>query len=188
MSKKKKLLTGAGVLIALAAITSGVYYIVEPLFSLETVKTSVEAKPHKEEYKAPVIQAIDANELIVLVNKARTDNGLPALAVNEKLNASACAKADDMIAKNYWSHDAPDGTGPWYFFDQVGYNYKTAGENLAYGHPTAKSTVEGWVKSPLHYKNIAMPDFTEMGMCSRLAPFQGRVQTNVMVNHFGSQY
>ncbi len=184
MSKKKKLILG-GVLLAITVIASSTYYVIEPLYRPAIVEKVVEAKP---EHKAPVVKAIDANELIILVNKARTDNGLPALAVNEKLNASACAKADDMIARNYWAHDAPDGTAPWYFFDQAGYYYKYAGENQAYGHPTAKSTVEGWVKSPLHYKNIAMPDFTEMGMCSRLAPFQGRVQTNVMVNHFGSQY
>lgn len=185
MSKKKKLFVIGGVLLGITAVFSSTYYVLEPLYRPAIVEKVVEAKP---EYKPPVIKPIDANELIVLVNKARTDNGLPALAVNEKLNASACAKADDMIAKNYWSHDAPDGTTPWYFFDLVGYNYKTSGENLSHGFGTAQATVDGWMRSPTHRENILMTYYTEMGMCDRYEIYQGTYRVNLAVNHFGSQY
>src|SRR5689334_8799011 len=48
--------------------------------------------------------------LLDQTNQARAANGLGSLALNGKLDNGAQAKANDMIAKNYWSHTAPDGT------------------------------------------------------------------------------
>lgn len=119
------------------------------------------------------------------VSEERVKAGLKPLAYNETLEKAACLKADHMIANNYWSHIAPDGTTPWSFFDRVGYRYFTAGENLAYGYRTDTAVVTGWMNSQTHKDNI-MGDFTEQGMCTRYGDFQNGKNV-VVVNMFGKR-
>lgn len=129
---------------------------------------------------------LDESKLAEGVNRARTENGLPALVVSEQLVASACAKAQHMIDNDYWDHVAPDGTTPWYFFGQVGYGYISAGENLAYGFSDEQSTVDGWMDSPTHRENILLPDYSEQGVCIKYGEYQGG-KNAVIVNHFGTK-
>src|SRR5882762_5752510 len=58
-------------------------------------------------------------------NTQRTSNGLTALSLNAQLNQAAQAKANDMVARDYWSHNTPDGQTPWTFFAAAGYNFQT---------------------------------------------------------------
>lgn len=126
---------------------------------------------------------LSADTIERLVNVERQKAGLSPLTTNEKLRTSACAKADDMIARNYWAHVAPDGAAPWYFFAKTGYDYAKAGENLAYGHPNETSLVNKWMSSPTHKENI-VGQFSEQGICVRVGDYQGG-NYNVIVNHFG---
>lgn len=130
-------------------------------------------------------ESIDSLVVEDLINKERAKLGLPSLAHNEKLRQSACAKLDDMALKDYWSHDAPDGTEPWFFFNQVGYNYDKAGENLSYGDQSENSVVSGWMGSPSHKENIIAP-YTESGVCAKtVANYQGYKFIYITVQHFG---
>lgn len=96
-------------------------------------------------------------------NTQRSSNGLGGLALNGQLSSAAQAKANDMAARNYWSHTTPEGNQPWVFISNAGYSYKTAGENLAYGFDSSSSTVTGWMNSPGHRANILNTSFTEVG-------------------------
>lgn len=119
-------------------------------------------------------------ELLDGINAKRAENGKAPLVINDKLNQSAQLKADDMIAKDYWSHDAPDGAKPWAFFARAGYEYQKAGENLAKCYDDEQATVEAWYASPTHKANI-LGDYTDTG-------FGWEVRSNgciVVVNHFG---
>jgi hypothetical protein len=69
-----------------------------------------------------------------------------------------------MAARDYWSHNTPDGQTPWSFITAAGYNYQTAGENLAYGFSTASDTVTGWMNSTEHRANILNGKFKELGV------------------------
>lgn len=117
----------------------------------------------------PVIvtyKTIDANDVIDAVNKERKSVGLPTLARSTQLTKAACLKAQDMIDKNYWSHDSPDGRKPWDFVLSTGYRYQTMGENLGYGKfADASSVVESWMDSAGHRENILKTTYTETGMC-----------------------
>jgi uncharacterized protein YkwD len=97
---------------------------------------------------------VNIGDLLAATNQARATNGLGALTLNAKLNSGAQAKAQDMIAKNYWAHNAPDGTQPWKFFTAYGYQYQKAGENLAYGFDGSNQAVNGWMNSAGHRANI----------------------------------
>jgi len=58
---------------------------------------------------------ISPEEVIRLTNQKRVENGLASLSENSKLSQAALAKGNDMLAKGYWAHFAPDGTSPWTF-------------------------------------------------------------------------
>lgn len=141
--------------------------------TVQTASASIEIKP----------LVLDAGAIAQKVNDYRASKGLTPLTTSEQLNASACAKADDMIANHYWSHDSPTGIPPWYWFDQAGYHFKNAGENLAYGYASETAVVDGWINSASHEATMR-GNFAEQGMCARSAMFRGQ-QTVVVVNHFG---
>ncbi|HEX4662231.1 MAG TPA: CAP domain-containing protein [Candidatus Saccharimonadales bacterium] len=93
-------------------------------------------------------------ELLQLTNAVRTKNGLSELTASATLDQAAQAKANDMIAKNYWGHLGPDQTNPWDWLNQARYDYIRAGENLAYGFSDNTKLVDGWLASPEHRANL----------------------------------
>ena len=111
----------------------------------------------------PYATSMSVNELLSATNSDRASNGVGALALNSQLDQAAQAKANDMVARNYWSHNTPDGQEPWVFIDNAGYKYQKAGENLAYGFLTSPDTVAGWMNSPPHKANMLDSAFTEVG-------------------------
>lgn len=122
-------------------------------------ETTVQAQP-----AAPELQPsdIDVYNLYNLTNQDRQQAGIALLRLNPSLNASAKAKCDDMVAKNYWSHDAPDGTQPWQFFLAQGIRGHL-GENLAEAQDSADRDNTDWMNSPEHKDNILDPRFTDVG-------------------------
>lgn len=101
--------------------------------------------------------------LLSATNEKRINNGVAPLSLNNKLSSAAQAKANDMVARNYWSHNTPDGSPPWIFITNAGYSYSTAGENLAYGQNTSTEVITQWYGSQTHKDNLINKGFTEVG-------------------------
>lgn len=101
--------------------------------------------------------------LLSNTNAQRSANGVASLSLNDRLNAAAQAKADDMASRDYWSHNTPEGNPPWVFVDAQGYSYQKLGENLATGFTDEASTINGWMASPPHKENLLDSAFTEVG-------------------------
>jgi uncharacterized protein YkwD len=126
------------------------------------------------------------SNLLTATNSQRTSNGSTPLTINSKLNASAQAKANDMVVRDYWSHNTPDGKEPWVFIDAQGYVYTKAGENLAYGFSSSNETVIGWMNSPSHRANLLDTVFTEVGFgFANSANFVGTGNETIIVAHYG---
>lgn len=106
---------------------------------------------------------MSVQSLLTDTNSQRSANGESTLALNGQLDQAAQAKANDMAARNYWSHNTPDGQTPWSFITAAGYNYQEAGENLAYGFATSADTITGWMNSPEHRANILNSHYQEVG-------------------------
>lgn len=124
--------------------------------------------------------------LLAATNNQRAANGKSSLSINGQLNSAAQAKANDMVARNYWSHNTPDGQEPWIFLDSAGYNYAKAGENLAYGFLTSDDTVIGWMNSPSHKANMLDGGFSEVGFgFANSANFVNAGQQTVVVAMYG---
>jgi uncharacterized protein YkwD len=131
--------------------------------------------------------SINIAALFDSTNSARSSNGLGNLSLNSQLNSSAQAKAQHMIDNDYWAHVAPDGTQPWYFFQQAGYSYQKAGENLAYGFIDSSSVVDAWMNSPSHRENV-LGDYVDVGFgIADGTNYQGG-QNTVVVAHYGKPY
>jgi uncharacterized protein YkwD len=132
----------------------------KPLTDSSTV-SQVAQKPIVKKALSP--DDIDKAVLLSETNAHRVANGLVPLILDTRLNQSAQDKCNDMVVRNYWSHNAPDGTEPWVFITADGIPYKRAAENLAVGQEDAKAVVTGWTKSPKHNTNLLDPLLTNVG-------------------------
>jgi hypothetical protein len=130
--------------------------------------------------------SISPDELLVMTNQKRLENGLPPLSMDSSLALAAQRKADDMFTKNYWAHIAPDGTTPWYFIKSSGYEYVYAGENLARGYTTSSDVINAWMASPSHKENMLSPNYKEIGFAIKDGSLTGD-DTVLVVEEFGSR-
>ncbi len=130
---------------------------------------------------------ISISSLLSGTNDQRSANGEAGLGLNGQLDQAAQAKANDMAARDYWSHNTPDGQTPWTFITAAGYSYQTAGENLAYGFDTSSATITGWMNSPGHRANILNTSFTEVGFgIVNIPNYQGSGPQTLVVAMYAS--
>ncbi len=122
--------------------------------------------------------------LLVQTNDARQSDGEAPLQLDDRLTKAAYLKAQDMFAKQYWAHNAPDGTQPWKWLGDVNYQYDEAGENLAKGFVTDTATVAAWLKSPEHRANVLKPTYSQVGFASVNGELQGK-PTQLVVALYG---
>lgn len=103
-------------------------------------------------------------------NAARRSTGETGLQLSNALSAAAQAKANDMVARNYWSHVTPDGKQPWTFIAAQGYQYQQAGENLAFGFGSSSEVISAWMHSPEHRTNILNANYGQVGFAVANSP------------------
>jgi hypothetical protein len=124
--------------------------------------------------------------LLTETNTQRANAQLAGLTIDPQLTSAAQAKAEDMVAKDYWSHNSPDGKTPWTFIAASGYKYITAGENLAYGFNNASEAINGWMNSPTHRDNILSTNYSNVGFGVASSPnFQGEGPKIIVVAEYG---
>lgn len=127
---------------------------------------------------------IRVEDVISRINVERTQAGLPALSTNALLSSAAQAKAADMFARQYWAHTSPEGTEPWWFINQAGYPYTSAGENLARDFMHTEPMVAAWMASPTHRANVLSEKYQETGVAVMNGVLDG-VETTLVVQMFG---
>jgi len=123
---------------------------------------------------------ITINGLLDQTNRERYLADQVDLRLNDKLNRAAYLKAQDMFAKQYWSHTSPDGTEPWKWFGDVDYNYNEAGENLAKGFMSTNAVMTAWLNSPEHKANILKADYQDVGFGIMTGVLDGHTTTIVV--------
>ncbi|WP_299052128.1 CAP domain-containing protein [uncultured Nocardioides sp.] len=94
-----------------------------------------------------------------LSNRARADHDLPTLRGNACLRKAALRQAKKIRRDQELSHQ---DLGRIQRDCSVGY----VGENVAYGYPTGRSVVEGWMSSPGHRANILGENYTHLGVAA----------------------
>lgn len=130
---------------------------------------------------------LDMNSLVYLHNKERTQVGINTLELNSLLVSSATNKANAMLDSDCWDHYCPPGVSPWTFFNQVGYKYIHAGENLGEGFTDNSSLMRAWMNSPTHKANVIKPEYLEFGLGFATGNYQGQDDNTIAVVHFGTR-
>jgi uncharacterized YkwD family protein len=105
----------------------------------------------------------DEKEVFDLINKQRTNNGLPALKNDSEVQRIARIKAQDMVDNNYFSHNSPTYGSPFDMMKSFKVSYKTAGENIA-ANSSNSSAVTAWMNSSGHKANILNSSFNYTGI------------------------
>jgi len=124
--------------------------------------------------------------LLNATNSQRQAGGLETLQSDKQLTAAAQAKANDMAARDYWSHTTPEGDEPWTFVKKQGYSYSKAGENLAYGFNSSNDTINGWMNSPSHRSNMLEANYQQVGFgFANTKNYDGNGPATVVVAMYG---
>lgn len=130
------------------------------------------------------LAAVVPGEIVALTNTERESYKLGTLTENKTLAKAAQAKAEDMAAKGYFSHNGPDGKEPWQWITEARYEYQYAGENLAVRFIDSKDVVTAWMASPSHKANIVKSAYTDIGVGVAPGMYKGEPATYV-VQYFG---
>jgi len=121
-------------------------------------------KNSKEDFKKSDFDDDQRNALLVLINDARSAEGLDALTLDPTLNQVAQDFAELMDKEDFFSHLSPDGDSAADRVKDAGYNYRFVGENIAKGQVTAQFAFDTWKDSPGHWANIIKPEYKETGL------------------------
>jgi uncharacterized protein YkwD len=133
-----------------------------------------------------------------LINKERQKHGLSTIRWDDALKRIAQKHSADMAKRNYFSHTSPEGRDFSYRYIKSGYACSITIENRIYKgaenlfqnnlytsvttvngisyydwntlEDIAESTVEGWMNSPGHRKNILTPLWLREGIGVSIAP------------------
>ncbi|MCI5892074.1 MAG: CAP domain-containing protein [Clostridiales bacterium] len=128
--------------------------------------------PTAEPTQTPAVQPTQApsnlsdmeQEVLKLVNKVRSENGLSPLAWADDVANVARAHSKDMIDRSFFSHINPDGLSPFDRLKNNGISFRSAAENIAYGQRTAEAVMDAWMNSSGHRANILNKNVTEIGI------------------------
>lgn len=105
----------------------------------------------------------DEARILQLVNAERAKVGAKALTSSSECTRLARMKSQDMVNKNYFSHQSPTYGSPFDMLKSYKVSYMYAGENIAMNQ-SADAAFKAWMNSEGHKKNILNPNFTELGV------------------------
>jgi uncharacterized protein YkwD len=110
------------------------------------------------------VQAAAEQKILDLINEKRTEAGIKPLTLDNTLVKVARYKSDDMIQNNFFDHTNPDGTKWIDWLQALGYQYTSAGENIAYNTYDAVQLFDQWWNSPGHRANMMNSSYTKVGI------------------------
>jgi uncharacterized protein YkwD len=103
------------------------------------------------------------NEIANLINNARTQAGLPALAVNAQLAAAAQGHSIDMACHGFTGHNGSDGSSVHERVVEAGYS-PSYSEEMIYGSGYPQTAFDWWMSDQIHRDAILNPNALEMGV------------------------
>ncbi|BCY15181.1 CAP domain-containing protein [Actinoplanes sp. L3-i22] len=116
------------------------------------------ATPDPEKARARTLM----HQVIRLTNRERAANGCPKVGVDHELIVASAAQSYYMARTRLFSHVWRDGSTFAMRATRAGYR-APAGENIAWGYPTAPEVMRAWMASPGHRANILNCGARKMG-------------------------
>lgn len=130
--------------------------------------------------------SVQERAMLCLVNHARANRGLEALAAPRVLARSAARKSADILACDEFSHEAC-GRDVEYWPQQFGYG-GCIGENIAYSvgsAATPRAIFRLWMNSPGHRENILRSSYDDIGIGLQVGELEGTRGAHVWTQQFG---
>ena len=111
---------------------------------------------------------LDASAAASMISGYRSNNGLPAVALDPELMRLAQAQAEVMAKRDKLDHGA--GKPFVQRLKASGYDARTAAENISAGYHTLAEAFSGWRDSNPHRANMLLPGATRMGIAAVYTP------------------
>lgn len=150
MRKKNRLVA---VLLACCATVCSLGTVQAGAVNLHDEATMTEEEKMIKEYCDIVINTVNAE---------RAERGLSELMTFPELNEVTCTRAEELA--ELFDHYRPDGSICFSALKEAGIRYSVSAENLAGGRADPVSTVEQWMNSEGHRKNILGEKYTHIGI------------------------
>jgi uncharacterized protein YkwD len=113
---------------------------------------------------SPLKLSDDEKTLLDLTNAERAKEKQPPLAPNPLLFRAARAHSANMAKKHEMKH-VLDGKNVDDRLDDVGYDFRKCGENIAEGDDASPDEImKGWMGSKGHREHILEPAFADVGI------------------------
>ena len=151
----KKLLITLGIVATLCLILTVGYFINDRLITKQEQPTTYVALPEVD------TKPLNADTIFNLVNAEREKVGLKPLVRDARLDATAQARADDMVARNYFSHNDPVTGEKMINKQEAGCRFS---ENISENWNTDSNVVSGWMNSKKHHDAILLAEYNTTGV------------------------
>lgn len=122
-----------------------------------------------------------SEELLGLVNGWRVARGLNALSDSAPLRSVALEHSRDMLRRDYFGHETPEGRTPSDRLSSAGISWTAVGENLAAGWSLPQAVFEAWLSSAPHRANLEDERWTHAGAALSEDGSGGRAATLLFV-------
>jgi len=172
--------------------------IVSACISCAIPNPTQSSSPPEQKSKPSLSVAALEKTIHALINKERLVNGLNQITWDDALSEIARKHSRDMSKRNYFDHYSPEGHDYLYRYEQEGYQcaivegriVHLGAENIALNYlydkvttingeafydwnsqdKIAETTVQGWMRSIGHRKNILTPYFQKEGIGVVISP------------------
>lgn len=134
---------------------------VSALSAVIMVATSGMITKNASAVEEPDLQEM-AEQIVVLVNEARAEEGLDPIYAVPYLFDVAEQRAEECVEK--FDHKRADGSSYMTLVDYDKAPWAKGAENIANGMSTPEATFEQWRNSPSHWAAIMNPNYTHMGV------------------------
>jgi uncharacterized protein YkwD len=105
-----------------------------------------------------------------MISDYRLKHGERRVTIDATLNRIALEQAKAMAAKDTLDHDVHGSFGSRIAASRSG----RAAENIAYGYDSFEKTLDQWIASSGHRKNLLLPKASRVGVASATSPLSHR--------------
>ena len=106
------------------------------------------------------------HDLLSLINSYRSNNGLNTLSLDQNLSNACNIRVYETFTRT--GHTRPDGTSFNTAISNLN-NYGLTVEILTYGVFGASGSMDTWINSPIHNRNLLKSSYTKIGISSAKA-------------------
>ena len=115
---------------------------------------------------APVYSTSSGSSAREVVNAIRASANKTGVRRNPTLDSVARAHAQDMAARDFFSHTGSNGSNVAQRVKRAGYRWCFVAENISKGYTSQNAAIESWRASPGHYRNLVSPKSREFGLAN----------------------